>query len=111
MAVIKDLTGKTLESERPKIDLEDMLLMIKHDPKRIKYMKTAPIEVQKVAIEIDPTTIALIDQPKVELMKLAIDKDPDVFRQLKQTDKNRLPKSFINDMFGNQWQKRNIDSF
>lgn len=106
MAAIKDLTGKTVESEKEKVELDDMLKSIRRDPWKIKYIKNPPKEVQRIAIEMEPMTLIYIENPDVELMKIAIDKDPTIIKYLNQKDIDRLPKDYIENYIGELKNKR-----
>ncbi|MEM4261201.1 MAG: hypothetical protein QXG00_08205 [Candidatus Woesearchaeota archaeon] len=99
-AAIKDLYGKTVESEREDIELEDMINNVKRNPLNIKHIKNPPIEVQRAAIETDPVAVTYIDNPDIDIVKKAIEKDSDIFKMLNPNIKNKLPKKFVQDLFG-----------
>jgi len=99
-AYVKDVYGKTAESERAKVEIEDMLRAVTKSPLGIKNIKDPPREVQQAAVKADPYAVTYIEDPDIDIMRMAIDKDPDVFKSLKSKDKNRLPADYVKDMFG-----------
>ena len=70
----------------------------------IKNIKKPDREVQLAAVKADPLAVTFIDEPDVDIMKMAIDTDLDVFNRLSTKNRNRLPKEYIEDMFGSKWE-------